>query len=278
MPNFQHSFPNPQKIARFYAKIAVRSLYDELALYPKPGLVSFVDSGAHDDMDGVLFFRSLFGLRHYFFQVSLEAALNSSHQLLVHRGQQAEQKMHRITGGINTHRGAIFSLGILCTTVCKLSTKHSLFSSKDLQLAIVNDWSEFLEKNHQNEDTHGSFVRQKYAVPDAKQMAIEGYQLVFEIYHQLLEIQHDKLFFGLAAYQRLLLAMDDINILYRTGFSGLDFARLQIKDLSLHNKEQAIQEAIDVHRLFSEKNISPGGVADMLSVLYFLSYLFSGRT
>lgn len=276
MPSFQHCLPNPQKIARFYAKIAVRSLYDELALYPKPGLVSFIDSGAHEDMDGVLFFRSLFGLRHYFFQVGLNAAHNAAPALLVHWGLAAEERMHGITGGINTHRGAIFALGIFCTSACKLSTQHTRFSSQDLQDAIVNDWSEFLSKQHRNEHTHGALVKQKYAVADAKQIAIEGYQLVFELYHDLSEQVDDKLVFGLLAYQRLLLAMDDINILYRTGKQGLEFARQQIQKLSFHNRQQTIQQSLELHRLFSQKNISPGGVADMLSVLYFLHYLFKG--
>lgn len=56
MHHFQHSFSSPNQLARFYAKKAVRALYEEVALYPKPGLVSFVDSGAHQDMDGPLFF------------------------------------------------------------------------------------------------------------------------------------------------------------------------------------------------------------------------------
>lgn len=56
MQIFQHSLPNPYKIARYFAKKAVQALYDEVALYPKPGLVSFIDSGAHQDMNGALFF------------------------------------------------------------------------------------------------------------------------------------------------------------------------------------------------------------------------------
>lgn len=276
MSFFQHSFPNSKRIARFYAKMAIRALYDELSLYPKPGLVSFIDSGAHKDMDGPLFFRSLFGLRHYFFKVGLYAALGHSPHQLVSWGLQAEQRMHRITGGINTHRGAIFALGIVCASVCKLSMQHHIFSADDLHRAIINDWRDYLQQHHQNANTHGSLVKQQYAVADAKQMAIEGYQLVFQTYQELSAMQHDKLFLGLLGYQRFLLVMDDINILYRTGLSGLHFARQQVKQaISPQDREGSILEAIKVHALFSEKNISPGGVADMLSIMYFLTYLFS---
>lgn len=271
MHPFPHSMPCPKRIARYYAKHAVRALYDEVSLYPKPGLVSFVDSGAHHDMDGQLFFRSLLGLRHYFYQVGLQAALDAPLHQLVLLGQKAEETMSRITSGVNTHRGAIFSLGIFCTSICKLSMKQQHFSLEQLHQAIIVDWADYLRNEHHNQDSHGAIVKQKYAALDAKQMAIEGYFLVFDTYQALLSHQHDKLFFGLLAYQNLLLTMDDTNILYRAGSEGLTFARDHIQNAVISDdRALSIEQAIKVHRIFSEKNISPGGVADMLSVMYFL--------
>ncbi|HHT9688454.1 TPA: triphosphoribosyl-dephospho-CoA synthase, partial [Legionella pneumophila] len=197
MQTFQHSLPNPYKIARYFAKKAVQALYDEVALYPKPGLVSFIDSGAHQDMNGALFFRSLFGLRHYFFQIGLHTALGSSPKKLVTFGLNAEKTMLKITGGVNTHRGAIFALGILCTSICKLSAKYHAFSTEDLHYAVIEQWAQYLEKEHQNRDTHGTLVTKRYAVPDAKQTAIQGYKAVFHTYNELSNIIHDQTFFGL---------------------------------------------------------------------------------
>ncbi|KTD24665.1 triphosphoribosyl-dephospho-CoA synthase [Legionella maceachernii] len=279
MLRFQHSGHDPHKVARFYAKLAVRALYEEVALYPKPGLVSFMDNGAHQDMDGALFFRSLFGLRHYFFQVGLYASLGHAPQKLVRWGLQAEQIMYRITKGINTHRGAIFALGILCASCCKLSVKKNDFSMDDLHQAIIEDWATYLTLHHRNDNTHGAIVKEKYAVADAKQIAIGGYRLVFETYCNLQAFHHDKVFLGLLAYQRFLIHLDDINVLYRVGLNGLQFARDQIqKAISLDNREQSIQAAIQLHDVFSQQNISPGGVADLLSVLYFLHSIFSGTS
>ncbi|ARG99920.1 triphosphoribosyl-dephospho-CoA synthase MdcB [Legionella micdadei] len=276
MNKFQHSWHDPHKIARFYARLCVRALYDEVALYPKPGLVSFVDNGAHQDMDGALFFRSLFSLRHYFFRVGLCASLGYSSQDLVRWGLQAEQTMYRITKGINTHRGAIFALGILCTSSCKLSTQRKAFSLDDLHQAVITDWAAYLSTSHCNQNTHGAVVKEKYGVHDAKQIAIEGYRLVFETYQDLKAVHHDKLFLGLLAYQRFLMQLDDINVLYRAGLSGLEFARQQIqKTICLHQREQSFEAAIQLHRVFSQQNISPGGVADLLSVLYFLHSIFA---
>ncbi len=88
---FRHCFADEIQLASYLAKMAIRALYAELALYPKPGLVSFIDSGAHDDMNGSLFVKSLFTLRHYFKAVSLHAAKGNALPELVMYGLAAEQ-------------------------------------------------------------------------------------------------------------------------------------------------------------------------------------------
>ncbi|AHE67591.1 triphosphoribosyl-dephospho-CoA synthase MdcB [Legionella oakridgensis] len=278
MQIFQHCLPDASKIARYYAKIAVRALYDEVSLYPKPGLVSFVDSGAHRDMNGELFFRSLFGLRHYFLKVAFHSAQGEPLQNLVKLGLDAETRMHAITCGINTHRGAIFALGIVCATISRLSSQKTRFSTIDLQQAIVEDWAPYLQEVHRIENTHGALVKKKYNVPDARDMAIRGYEPVFNAFHELADMRlTDKTFLGLLAYKKLLLSIDDINILYRTGPNGLAYARYHIqKAIVLNDRETSILKATKLHRLFSRNNISPGGVADLLGLVYFLQHVFSG--
>src|SRR5487761_2392443 len=95
------------------ARLAVRSLYQELALYPKPGLVSFRDNGAHLDMEAATFVRSLFSLRGYFVAISAAGMDDAGFAELQRLGLAAESRMLRATRGINTHRGAIFTHGIL---------------------------------------------------------------------------------------------------------------------------------------------------------------------
>ena len=95
-------------------RAAIVSLYDELALAPKPGLVSFVDAGSHHDMDAGTFLRSLFALRHYFVRIAAQGAASTAFAPLQALGIAAEARMLRATGGVNTHRGAIFTLGLLC--------------------------------------------------------------------------------------------------------------------------------------------------------------------
>ena len=44
-------------------RLAVRALYHEAVLYPKPGLVSAQDNGAHRDMSLATFYRAIVALR-----------------------------------------------------------------------------------------------------------------------------------------------------------------------------------------------------------------------
>ena len=81
------------------------ALHDELALAPKPGLVSFADSGSHDDMDAHTFMRSLFALRGYFVRIAELGTRHAPFEALERCGMDAESRMLAATGGVNTHRG-----------------------------------------------------------------------------------------------------------------------------------------------------------------------------
>src|SRR5437868_5194115 len=106
----------PASATRLIARAAITSLWHELALYPKPGLVSLRDSGAHCDMNASTFIRSLFALSRYFGEISDAGAAGAPFETLRALGIRAESRMLAATGGINTHRGAIFALGLLCAT------------------------------------------------------------------------------------------------------------------------------------------------------------------
>ena len=106
--------PRSQVVAEHIGRLAIRALYHEAALYPKPGLVSPVDGGAHRDMTISTFYRSLFALRGYFPAIAAMGAELPALPVLQRRGMEAETAMLRATNGVNTHRGAIFNLGLLC--------------------------------------------------------------------------------------------------------------------------------------------------------------------
>src|SRR6185369_16379782 len=96
----QHS---PNRHATEIGRLAIRSLYRELALAPKPGLVSPVDAGSHRDMDMRTFMRSLFSLRSYFATITVCGSEEGrpGFAALQRLGIVAERRMLAATGGIN---------------------------------------------------------------------------------------------------------------------------------------------------------------------------------
>ena len=275
IPNYVES---NKKIARKIAKIAIRSLYFEIKAYPKPGLVSFIDSGAHQDMNGETFYRSLFALRHYFYAITLQGLANQSFEALRQTALNAELQMMNKTAGVNTHRGAIFALGILCISAARITKEKARFTQVELYQQLRNDWSSLLQQHHPERTSHGAWVRQAYQVVDARQMAIEGYELVFQLlssfialYEKTKSLDKSCLF----AYLVLLTKMDDTNVLFRKGMEGLHLAKKKAHEvLSIDCLDTRQKEALNIHQLFSREGISPGGVADLLSVLLFMGQLF----
>jgi triphosphoribosyl-dephospho-CoA synthetase len=266
------------KIARKIAKIAVRSLYFEIKAYPKPGLVSFVDSGAHHDMNGETFYRSLFTLRHYFYAISQQGLANESFAKLQETAMNAERKMMSKTAGVNTHRGAIFALGILCVSAAKITKEKPQFTQIEFYQQLIKDWQACLQQHNLDANSNGSKVRRVHKVIDARQMAIEGYHLVFQLLASFITIFKESKCLNrscLFAYLSLLTSIDDTNVLFRKGEAGLNFAKKKAQEmLSMDCLESRQQQAIKVHKLFSEEGISPGGVADLMGVLLFIGQLF----
>ncbi|PSD25508.1 triphosphoribosyl-dephospho-CoA synthase MdcB, partial [Stenotrophomonas maltophilia] len=122
-------------------RLAVASLHAELALAPKPGLVTPFDSGSHHDMDAGTFLRSLFALRHYFTAVACLGAAGADFDALRRCGIAAEIAMLRATAGVNTHRGAVFSLGLLvaAAAACRSRLGHAATGEQVCQ--EVRRWS-----------------------------------------------------------------------------------------------------------------------------------------
>lgn len=266
------------KIANFLAKIAVRALYFELRAYPKPGLVSFVDSGAHQDMNGETLYRSLFSLRHYFQQIARQGLSERNFDSLKQTAIKAEQRMLEKTRGVNTHRGAIFALGLVCISAARLIEKTRFFSAAKLHEQLLRDWQLALAEHQPSPHSHGALVRNQFKVMDAKQMAAQGYELPFHILESFISLFLQTKSINticLFAYLELLIRVDDTNILYRKGLEGLAYAKKSAaKILAVPCPESQFQQALSLHHLFSQQGISPGGVADLLALMLFLGQLF----
>lgn len=131
-------------VAELIADQAVLALLHELAARPKPGLVSHVDSGSHTDMDAAMLQASAGALRPFFAKLALAGQDGSNMARLRAIGLRAEAAMLAATGGVNTHRGAIFGLGLLCAaagTVAEISTDGAAVAPVRLGDIVVRRWA-----------------------------------------------------------------------------------------------------------------------------------------
>jgi len=275
--------PDTKRHACRIARLAVRSLYHELALYPKPGLVSLRDNGAHFDMDAATFMRSMFSLRGYFVAIAAAGMRGARLGELQQLGLAAESRMMRATCGINTHRGAIFTHGILaaaagCAAACNIEP-----SDKNLRGIVISNWSRDLRVftlSQTATPSHGQLMAARHGATGARGEALQGFPSVFDI---ALPALRNALVRGadarhalLHAFFVLLAETEDTNVLYRGGKEGLHFIRTQAGEFLERGSvfEQGWQaRAESLHHHCSARNLSPGGCADLLSAAYFIHQL-----
>src|SRR5271168_1267271 len=127
--------PIPRHVAGHVADLAKSALLAELETWPKPGLVSHIDSGSHTDMDAAVMQASAESLRPFFGELAEAGGDGADMSSLRTIGLRAEAAMLAVTGGINTHRGAIFGLGLLCAAagnVAEISIEGAAVASMRL--------------------------------------------------------------------------------------------------------------------------------------------------
>ena len=235
------------------ADLAVRTLVDEVELTPKPGLVDRNNSGAHRDMDLEMFRRSAQSLGPYFRQaVELGMACEACMPQLQRAGLAAEQAMLAATGGVNTHRGAVYAFGL---TLAALGS--CLCRGGD----VFRTAAALAESGQPGDrQTHGGRAVELYGVPGARGEAMAG----FPHARQACGVLEERGM--LPALLTLLAEVDDTNLLHRGGRSGLLFVQEQAREI-LAGPEEAYPgqlEALD--RVCIARNLSPGGCADLLAL------------
>ncbi|HEY4074850.1 MAG TPA: triphosphoribosyl-dephospho-CoA synthase MdcB [Herbaspirillum sp.] len=261
---------------RQLARAAVRSLYQELTLYPKPGLVSLIDNGSHADMNAATFMRSLFSLRHYFFQIAEAGMQGAAFDKLKQLGMAAEGRMLRATGGVNTHRGAIFCLGMLCAAIASCHAQGIALSAAAIRANLSMQWGVALTQHAKvsaNEAaSHGLQIAARHAVGGAREEGARGFPAVFEI--ALLQLD-STLGAGrnwqsakIDALFALMAHIDDSNVYYRGAAEGNAIVKLHSRrfiDAGGTAAGDWQQRALDCHVLFTRHRLSPGGAADLLA-------------
>lgn len=272
-------YPCAQQIAR----LAVRSLYAELALYPKPGLVSLRDNGSHHDMDAACFMRSLFSLRHYFKAIAIAGAQGADFQALKLLGIAAEQRMLQATRGINTHRGAIFALGMLSAAAAYCLSRGGAATAEALRQTILSQWGPALNMHSapslSEKHSHGQQVARQYAASGAREEAALGFPSIFELaLPRLRQSLHEGRSLYLAqvdSFFALMAHISDTNLYHRGGVDGIAYARQAAQGFLEQggtSHPQWLHIAECCHRQFIARRLSPGGAADMLAATCFVHH------
>ena len=267
----------PQAIGR----AATLALHDELALSPKPGLVTPTDTGSHNDMDAHTFMRSLFALRSYFVRIAGLGANGTPFHALERCGIEAEARMHAATGGVNTHRGSIFMLGLLCAAAGAVAAQGRPLTPSLLRSTLLARWGEALAARATRTPTlPGGVAARRYGLRSASTEAALGFPVLFETALPAMQAAAAR---GLGRQQVLLdtffnimAVLDDSNLAHRGGIEGLRHAQCAGRaflDAGGASQPGGVLAAADIGDDFVRRRLSPGGAADTLAAACWMQRL-----
>lgn len=259
-------------------RLAIRALQTELTLHPKPGLVSPIDNGAHDDMNVTTFVRSLLALRCYFAAIAAAGAREAPFLELQRLGIEAENRMLAATGGINTHRGAIFCLGFLAAAAGWRRARGLDLEGADLAASILALWGEDIaEVGRKAADSHGARAIRRYGARGAREELLDGLPTLLGVAVPALRDALRRTFCPERASIQCLFAimahLQDTNLLHRGGPEGLAFvqqAAQRFLDAGGVYARDWRQRALDLHGDCVALHLSPGGAADCLAAAWFV--------
>lgn len=278
---------------------AALSLLDEVYAAPKPGLVDRIDSGAHADMKFEDFILSTAAITPFLREMAVTAyrscfplpaspgAAQETEAALFLRlreiGKRAEREMYAATGGVNTHKGAIFTLGLLTAGAGLLYAKNGRLSAEAILDEVQNLVGDTLLrelaelKAGEVGKAHGEAVLHRDGAGGVRSAAAKGFPALRNVALPLLR-QYEAAgqateASALNVLLHLILHVSDTNVLYRGGKDALLTLRADCRNILSHggaftSKGTALLS--ELKETCKQRNISPGGAADLLSAALFL--------
>ena len=267
------------------ARLAVQALLYEVAVTPKPGLVDRENSGSHRDMDFFTFQASAAALYPYFCQCVKIGAETADAQETFRRlrlpGKMAEGEMLHATAGVNTHKGAIFSMGILCGALGRLERQQwsdpgaVLAECAAMTKGLVSQ--DYVNLTPETAKTAGQKLYLEYGITGVRGQAEGGFPAVLNVGLPKLEaaLAAGKTINegGRAALLAMLADTVDTNMIHRGGYERAKQAAEAIGEL-LKVEPYPTKEALEaLNEEFVRDNLSPGGTADLLALTLMLHFL-----
>ena len=262
-------------------RLVIESLVDEVTLTPKPGLVDIRSRGAHDDLDWSLMCESACALLPTFCDLA-RTGMNVHDALTLRErigalGRDGEAAMLEATGGVNTHRGAIWALGLLVTAAAQNSEDRSpqSIAARASTLARLPDRHAPAFRGNK-----GELACRNHGVGGARGQAQAGFPHVVDV--ALPELWRsrrrgdDETAARLNALLAVMASLDDTCVLSRGGRNALSAVRDGAGRVLHHGGAAALLgrchlKALD--RALIEWHVSPGGAADLLAAALFLDRL-----
>lgn len=275
-------------------RCCVDALKAEVSATPKPGLVDRVSNGAHNDMDFDLFQVSITAIAPFFGQMAdigcrLTQVNDTTLAKVRPTGITCERAMFQATHGVNTHKGAIFSLGLIATaagfcvstlkdsraeTICRVAGSIARPAERDFQ-----------RRNGVDTNTHGQTLFTKYGIQGIRGEAAGGFPTVLA---QALPVLRDLAKSGIqdqnAIHLQVLLHLmtqaEDTNVIARAGLEALHDVRSSAEHALAMGGALTPEGLAELWRMdqeFTKRNISPGGCADLLSVAIALVAIESSK-
>ncbi len=274
----------PTTLPYIIAHLATQALQAELDTTPKPGLVDKDNNGAHRDMDYALMQRSIHTLHPYFVQLALLGFADTlpSHTSIRDIGIEAERAMLAATNGVNTHKGALFSMGLVVVAAAheerKIAANEEQIlkernGGEDVLVSLQTTIKALAASFPDTNGTHGSkaklLSKGTTTIKGALDNAREGYEMLFAEWLPFY-IERRKEHDAYTLHKTLLRIMcdlDDTNVIYRTNLATAEEVKQEARALLDSFSKAALK---DMDRRYTARNISPGGAADMLSLTIFI--------
>ncbi|MGC6368286.1 triphosphoribosyl-dephospho-CoA synthase [Pseudomonas sp. K2I15] len=268
-------------LAERLADMAVDALIDEADLSPKPALVDRRGNGAHTDLHLGLMHASALSLWPAFKEMA-EAAIKFGEvglplrEALGRIGREGEQAMLVTTNGVNTHRGAIWALGLLVAAAAlqpESSTANAV-TLRAARMALLND------RYAPQPLSHGAQVAQRYGARGAREEAQLGFPSVLQrglpqLKKSRLQ-QHGEQNARLDALLAIMTDLADTCVLYRAGPEGLQAMQQGAQAVLDAGGSASLAGRRQLHELDQQLlalNASPGGAADLLAACLFIDRL-----
>lgn len=252
------------------ADLAVASLIEEVSLTPKPGLVDQKDQGSHDDLDFSIMVKSAKCLHDTFSKMALAAFGEKPSQYLREKigeiGREGEKTMYQVTNGVNTHKGAIWSLGLLTASA-------AIHKGECDELALcftAGALAKFEDRYIPPQITNGIRAINKYGVNGAKVEAQLAFPHIRNISLPIFKTSLQQYNYDIAKFRSFLALvanLDDTCLLHRGGIEGLNYAKQYAGSVLESGNLNELQAMNDE---FIERHLSPGGSADLLAATIYI--------